>query len=244
TQRMLGYVARAYWRFLPQDERLRRAAALEQMLREGMTRAGTMSQKSAWFSAFRDVVQTPDGLAWLERVWRRDERIPGLTFAETDEITMAMELAVRDVPAWEKILDAQYARIENPDRKQRFAFVRPALSAVPAEREASFERFAKLEHRRREPWVLEAQQYLHHPLREAHARRFIRPSLELLHEIQRTGDIFFPKRWMDATLGGHRSEEAVATVTDFLARELQFPQRLRWTILTSLDELARAAGSR
>ncbi|MGH9349197.1 MAG: M1 family metallopeptidase, partial [Vicinamibacterales bacterium] len=92
TQRMLGYVARAYWRFLPQDERLQRAAALEQMLREGINRAGTMSQKSAWFGAFRDVVQTRDGLAWLERVWRRDEKIPGLTFAETDEITMAMEL--------------------------------------------------------------------------------------------------------------------------------------------------------
>ena len=27
----------------------------------------------------------------------------------------------------------------------------------------------------------------------------------MLREIQRTGDIFFPKRWMDATLGGHSS---------------------------------------
>ena len=33
----------------------------------------------------------------------------------------------------------------------------------------------------------------------------MRPSLDLLVDIQQTGDIFFPKRWMDATLGGHRS---------------------------------------
>ena len=241
TQRVLSYVARAYWRFLPQDERLRRAPALERLLLDGLARAKTTSQKSAWFNAIRDVVQTSDGLAWLERVWSRGEKIPGLTFAETDEINMALELAVREVPGSQRILDTQHQRIENPDRRQRFAFVRPALSANPAEREASFERFRTLENRRREPWVLEAQQYLNHPLRDAHARRFIRPSLELLHEIQRTGDIFFPKRWMDATLGGHRSADAAAIVGDFLARELQFPQRLRWTVLTSLDELSRAA---
>ncbi len=246
TQRVLSYVARAYWRFLPQARRHARAPELERLLRSGMTRANTPSQKSAWFVAFRDVAQTREGLAWLERVWNREERIPGLPFAETDEINMAMELAVREVPGWKKILDRQYERIQNPDRRERFAFVRPALSADPAERGASFERFRALENRRREPWVLEAQQYLHHPLREVHARRFVRPSLELLREIQRTGDIFFPKRWMDATLGGHRSEEVAAIVNDFLSRELQYPVRLRWTVLTALDELSRAVtiGSR
>jgi aminopeptidase N len=241
TQRLLSYLQVAYWRFLPQDERLARAAAIEKLLRDGIARAKTSSQKSAWFSAFRDVVQTPDGLAWLERVWRRDEAVPGLTFAEADEITMAMELAVREVPGWKEILDAEQKRIQNPDRRERFVFVRPALSAVPAEREASFERFKKVENRRREPWVAEAQAYLNHPLREAHARRFIRPSLELLREIHRTGDIFFPGRWMNATLNGHRSPEAAAIVNDFLARELQYPQRLRWTVLTSLDEVIRAS---
>ena len=241
TQRILNYVTRAYWRFLPQAERLARAPALEMLLREGIARANTTSQKSAWFSAFRDVVQTKDGVAWLARVWRREEKIPGLTFAEVDEINMAMELAVRDVPDAERILEEQQQRIQNPDRKARFAFVRPALSADPVVRERSFVRFSQLENRRREPWVLEAQAYLNHPLREEHAKRFIRPSLALLREIQRTGDIFFPKRWIDATLSGHRSAEAAAMVNDFLASELQYPQRLRWTVLTAVDEVSRAA---
>ena len=64
-------------------------------------------------------------------MWRRDEKIPGLTFAETDEIVMAMELAVREVPGWQRILQAQLDRTQNPDRKARFAFVMPALSADP-----------------------------------------------------------------------------------------------------------------
>ena len=89
--------------------------------------------------------------------------------------------------------------------------------------------------------MLETVVYLNHPLREAHARRFVRPALELIREIQRTGDIFFPTRWMDSTLSGHRSPEIAATVQDFLARELLYPQRLRWTILSAADELFRVA---
>jgi aminopeptidase N len=167
TQRILGYVSNAYWRLLSQDQRLARAPALEAALRAGLGRAGTTSLKSAWFSAFRDDVLTSDGVAWLERVWRRDERIPGLTFAETDEIAMATELAVREVPNWQQILQMQLDRTENPDRKARFAFVMPALSADPQVRGQAFERFRSLDNRRREPWVLESMSYLNHPLREA-----------------------------------------------------------------------------
>jgi hypothetical protein len=36
----------------------------------------------------------------------------------------------------------------------------------------------------------------------------------LLREIQSAGDIFFPQRWMDATLGGHNSRQAASIVRD------------------------------
>ena len=239
TQRILNYVVRAFWKYLPEAERTSRSVALEAALRQGIQRAATQSEKAAWFNAYRDTVLSRDGVAWLQRVWRRDERVPGLTFAEPDEITMAMELAVREVPDWKEILDAQLVRTQNPDRRARFAFVMPALSADPAVREQAFARFNSVENRRREPWVLDSVAYLNHPLRAAHARRFVRPALELLAEIRRTGDIFVPGRWMDATLGGHRSSEAAATVRAFLAENPQYPERLRWTILSSADELFR-----
>ncbi len=241
AQRVLTYVVRTFWKYLPEAERAARSPVLEAALRQGLQRAATQSQKAAWFNAYRDTVLSRDGVAWLERVWRRDERIPGLMFAEPDEITMAMELAVRQVPDWKEILDTQLARTQNPDRKARFAFVMPALSADPAVREQAFARFSSVDNRRREPWVLDSVAYLNHPLRASHAQRFVRPALELLSEIRRTGDIFFPGRWMDATLTGHRSPEAAATVRAFLAENPRYPERLRWTILSSADELFRAA---
>jgi aminopeptidase N len=241
AQQVLAYVTRVFWRFLPPDERVACAPALEAALRSGLGRGRTQSEKAAWFNAYRDVVLTPDGVAWLTRVWKREQTIPGLRLAEPDEIAMAMELAVREAPGWDEILRTQIERTQNPDRKARLAFVAPALSADPAVRERAFARFQFVENRRREPWVLDSLQYLNHPLREEHAQRFIKPALDLLREVQQTGDIFFPTRWMNSTLSGHRSPEAAKTVREFLASNPQFPQRLTWTILTSADELFRIA---
>lgn len=242
VQRVLEYVSRAFWQFLPEPDRIALAPALEAMLRQGISKAYYSSEKSAWFNTFRDVALTPGGLAWLERVWRREERIPGLTLAEPDEINMALQLAVREVPDWNTILTEERDRIQNPDRKARFEFVMPALSADPAVREQAFLRLRQIENRRHEPWVLESLHYLNHPLRQNQSRQFIRPSLEMLPEIQRTGDIFFPARWTEAVLGNQRSREAAATVRDYLAKKPALPERLRWNVLAAADNLFRASG--
>ena len=241
-QRMLSYTEEGYWRFLPSVARDTLVPRLEGILRNGLDAAGTPSLKSAWFSALRDVAQTPATLAWLERVWRQAAQVPGLVLEEPDYIELAQQLAVRGRPNWQQILDAQFARIQNPDRKARFAFVRPSLSPDQAVRDSFFESLRNLPNRRREPWVLEALSYLHHPLRAAASRKYIASSLSMLEEIQRTGDIFFPKRWMDATLSGHSSASAALMVRTFLADlPPSYPDRLRRTILSSADELFRAA---
>jgi aminopeptidase N len=240
-QRILGYTTQAYWKFLPSDRRDDVAATLEPILIAGLGKAPTSSLKSAWFSALRDTARSPKTIAWLERVWRKTEEVPGLVLAEPDFTTLALQLAVREVPAWSDILDQQLTRIENPDRKARFAFVRPALSPDQAVRDAFFESVKDVKNRQREPWVLEGLSYLHHPLRAARSEKYIPPSLALLREIQRTGDIFFPTRWMDATLGGHSSATAAQMVTRFVAELPQdYPDRLRRVILSTSDDLMRA----
>jgi aminopeptidase N len=243
TQRVLTYLTRTFWRFLPPDERTRRGPGLEAMLRAGLERARTQSQKAAWFNTYRDVVLSREGVAWLDRVWRRDEKVPGLTLAEPDEASMALDLAVRSVPNAAEILKVQYGRFNNPDRKARFEFVMPALSADASMRDQFFENMRNVDRRRREPWVIEALRYTNHPLRSDHARKYIRPGLDLLVEIRRTGDIFFPKNWMDALLSGHNSPEAAETVREFLREFPQYPGRLRQIIQQSADLLFRASGS-
>ncbi len=241
TQRILSYAVRAFWHEIPAAQRTARAPELEAFLRRGLAQAQTASRKSAWFNAFRDIVLTRDGVAWLARVWRREEKVEGLTFAETDEIAMALNLALREAPGWQQILEEERGRIRNPDRKAQFEFVMPAVSADPAVRKQAFERLRDVANRRHEPWVLESLRYMNHPLREPEARQFVQPALELLPEIQRTGDIFFPKRWMDAALSGQRSPEAAAAVRQYLAAHPELPERLRWVVLSAADDLLRTA---
>ena len=241
-QRMLSYTQQGFWRFVSGGERDGLTPRLERVLRDGLDAATTSTVKSAWFSALRDTARTPATLAWLEQVWRKTEIVPGLTLAEPDYIQLAEELAVRGVPAWESILSDQFMRIENPDRKARFAFVRPALSSDQATRDAFVTGLRDPANRRREPWVVEALSYLHHPLRAESSLQYIPASLEMLEDIQQTGDLFFPKRWMDATLSGHSSASAARMVRTFLA-ELPpgYPDRLRRIVLSSADDLFRAA---
>jgi aminopeptidase N len=241
VQLLLGYVSRAFWRFLPTAMRAERAAILERLLRDGITRAQSSSLKSTYFSAFRSVVTTPEGVSFLERVWRLQEKIPGLTLAEPDEATMALELAVRGVPDAAAVLEEQRGRFTNPDRKARFEFVMPALSESAETRDRFFETLRDVKNRRREPWVVEGLAYLNHPLREGTSLKYVRPSLQLLEEIQRTGDIFFPTNWMNAALGGQRTTEAAMIVRTFLVERADYPIRMRRVILQQADDLFRAA---
>jgi aminopeptidase N len=243
--RILNYAEQTYWRFLEAPARESAAPELEHVLRTGLDRAPTASLKSAWFSTLRDTALSRPVIEWLERIWRKAEAVPGLTLAEPDDINLALELAVREVPAWREILDQQLARTENPDRRARLAFVRPALSPDQSTRDAFFQSLKDVKNRRREPWVLEGLTYLHHPLRAASSEKYVAVSLEMLREIQRTGDIFFPKRWTDATLGGHSSTSAARIVSDFIAAlPPDYPDRLRRVLLSSSDDLLRMRGAK
>lgn len=241
VQRIVEDLTSAYWRFIPASERTRLAPRLEELLWTQMENAPATSMKSTYFRAFSSIVMTEAGLRKLERVWRNDLVVSHLPFSEQDYMSMALALAVREVPGWAGILNEQLGRIQDPEREARFAFVMPAVSADPSVRDVFFQSLSSVENRRHEPWVLEALTDLHHPLRAGPSEKYLRPSLDLVEEIQRTGGIFFPKGWLDATLSGHNSEQAAARVREFLADHPNYPSRLKGKILQAADGLFRAA---
>ena len=88
-----------------------------------------------------------------------------------------------------------------------------------------------MEARRVEPWTQSVLYYLNHPLRSGYAVKYIVPALELLPEIQRTGDIFFPAGWCSNLLAGHRSEKARIAVHQYLDNHPELNPMLRSKIL-------------
>jgi aminopeptidase N len=242
AQRILGYLHQAYWRFTPAKERVAVAPRVERTLRKGLDTATTTTLKGAYFAALRDLAITRPTTRWLESVWRQETEIEGLTLAETDDIVLSEELAVRGIPGWKTILARQLERTQNPDRKARLQFVAPALSPDQSERDRLFASLRDVANRRREAWALEAVRYLNHPLRGTRSLKYVAGALRMLPEIQRTGDIFFPKRWVDNTLSGHRSPAAARVVREFIeSLPARYPDHLRRIILSAADGLFRAS---
>ena len=241
VSRVLGYLTSAYWRYLTPERRAALAPEIEDLLWRGTTTAGSRSLAAAWFGAYRNVALSADAVARLERIWRNEEEVPGLPLAERDFTAIAQGLAVRGAPGSAGILAAQRDRIDNPDRRAAFEFVMPSLSAEPEVRDAFFDSLRDPANRAREPWVLTALRLLHHPLRARESEVYLRPSLDLLEEIQRTGDIFFPLSWLQTTLDGHQTAAAAAIVERYLADRPDLAPRLRAKALQAIDGLVRAA---
>jgi aminopeptidase N len=65
--------------------------------------------------------------------------------------------------------------------------------------------------------------------------------LEILEEIQKTGDIFFPARFINATLAGHHSLSSVEIVNHFLEEYPNYSPRLKLKILQASDRMFRAS---
>ena len=185
-------------------------------------------------SAFRTLAGFQSGPAVTEalyEVWKNQVPWPGVTLSETDYTTLALELAVRLPGRAAELLDAQRGRIGNADRLREFDFVRPAVSPDRAVRDSVFQALLLPENRRHEPWVQTVLRFLNHPLRQEEALGYIRPALDALQDVQRTGDIFFPKQWVAATLRGHSSPEADALVEQFLKDHPDYPELLKNKVL-------------
>ncbi len=240
-QRMLGYLHELYWKFLPEADRKMATDQVETALWNAFEQTEDRRLKTAIFNTYRSVVESPAGIQRLQAIWAKELEVEGLSLSENDYIELACQLAVRDVPHSVDLLDQQIDRTKNADRQARLRFIKPALSPNKATRDAFFESLKEEENRQVESWVQEALGWLHHPLRAVSAEKYITPTLEMLEEIQATGDIFFPKRVLDNTFSGHRSEAVVDMVEQFLAERPEYPENLRNKILQASDMTFRAA---
>ena len=176
--------------------------------------------------------RAPKTVDRLYGVWERKEH-PLLS--ERDYTNLAYELALNLPEKHEAIVATQRARIVNPDRIREFDFVAQALTPDTVAMDALFAALLKAENRRIEPWAEKALTYLNHPLREEYAVKYIRPGLEAMQEVQRTGDIFFPKKWARALLRHHHSDEARREVEAFFTAHPDYPELLKNKILMNVD---------
>ena len=130
TSRILGYASNTWWRFLDAAAAhdARRAVRIAVARRPGAGK--TPSQKASWFGTLRNVAITP-GTVELAAAGVGEKGNGQPACRSPKPITRRSRSSSRcgRSTAGTTILKTQLARIENPDRKARFQFVMPALSA-------------------------------------------------------------------------------------------------------------------
>ncbi len=230
-----------YWSLLAPDERIGISPALETALWDAINAEGRIpGDKKVYFKAYANIALTGDTLERLVGIWDETIKVEGLLLSVRDYTDLSAQLAIKLPDQADSIVSRQATRIKTQDRARRFAFIRFALSPDQNVRGTFFETLKNEKNRQTEAWVLTALSYLHHPLRAEQSEKFILPSLELLQEIQITGDIFFPGRWLGTILRNYQSDSAVKTVRDFLSQRPDYNNQLRMKILQSADQLFRA----
>ncbi len=201
-------------------------------------------RRSLAIRAYCSAARTPEALDRVHDLWDDEALARNHRLSETDLTSLSYTLALRFPERADEIAARQRTRITNPDRMTQYDYISPAVSPDPAVRDSVFQSLLVAENRRIEPWAATALGLLNHPAREEHALKYIRPGLEAMAEIQRTGDIFFPRDWASALLGGHRSEAAAGEVDAFWRDHPDYPVLLGSKIRQSADALYRLRKAR
>ena len=174
--------------------------------------------------------------ASIEQLYTIWEQKSITQLSEQDYTTLSYELALRLPDAQQHICATQLSRISNPDRRAQYEYISRATVASTSERDTLFEWLLKEpQNRRPEPWAASMLGYLCHHTRHDESLHYIYKGLENLSEIQRTGDIFFPRNWVGALLSGNHTLEARSEVMRFLEDNPDYSPLLRNKILQAAD---------
>lgn len=234
-----GYLTNIYWTFLAAEARNAMYESMEKTIWVAMEQQQTQNNKKILFNAYQNVYLSADAGKHMFNIWFKQTAPNGIKLLEDDYSALALTLALKTDTA-NTILKDQLERTKNEDRKNRLIYLMPALSLNVKERDNFFNSLKDRKNRQKEAWVTTALSYLHHPMRQKTSIHYLKESLDLLVEIQQTGDIFFPQSWLAAIFSSYNNKEANTVVQDFLKSHPAYNPKLRDKILQTTDNLRRA----
>jgi aminopeptidase N len=217
-----------YWRFLTEKQQNKVQNLLTDALLSRLQTNLSANIKKTLFGLFSAIAYSDSAKAKLYQIWNKEIVIQNLKLNEDDFTNMAMNLAIYEHEKADEILEKTKLSISNPDKLKRFEFLLPSLSKDESVRNVFIESLKEEANREKESWV------------SVGLAKYIRFSLDLTEEIQRTGDIFFPKDWLDNTIGKYSSKYAFDEVQRFLKENPNFSPILKRKLFQAADALYRA----
>jgi len=240
TNYLSGRIQKVFWGFLSEEQRNKVSVSNDIQIFELLENDISPNLKRTIFGLYRSIAISEKGKERLYQIWAKKKKINKLYISENDFAGLASQLAIYKHPKASEILTEQLTRISNPDRLKRFKWMLPSLSSKASERDAFMNGLLKKENREKESWVQGALSNIHHPLRQKEGIKHFKACLDILEEIQVTGDIFFPKRWLSSSVGRYSSKEAFEVLKGFLKENPNYSPILKMKLFQTTDNLRRA----
>ena len=240
VQLIAGHIRTLYWDYLTKNQQKKYQPIIEESSYLFLQTEQPSNIKKIVFNLFSSVAYSKTGKERLYSIWSKTDNIQDLKLNEDDYEKMAMLLALYQHPKATEILSQTLANTRNPDKQKRLQFLLPALSNDVVVRDAFMQSLKEEKNRVHGTWVITALSFMNHPLNQETAQKNLRLCLDLVEETQRTGDIFFPKNWLNATIGNYTSSYAFQVVQTFLKENPNFSPMLKRKLLQATDGLYRA----
>jgi aminopeptidase N len=193
-----------------------------------------------FFESWLKITRVEESAQMIRNIYLGKVMPGAVVLSDQNYTDLALEAWVRDSMHVD-LVEQEMQRITNPDRLRRLHFIMPAASPDRSQRDNFFEKMKDPANRNPEPWVTEALYFLHHPLHEDMGLAYVEESLQMLPEIQQTGDIFFPQDWLMATLDNYYQTEVAGMVKQYLDTTPGLQPNLRLKVLQASDILTRSS---
>lgn len=229
-----------FWTFLTEEQHHNIQKKTENQIYTLLGKDSPKNIKKTLFRLYQLIAISEEGKENLYQIWNKKKVIKNLFLNENDYTSLAMKLMIYEHPKSVKILEEQQARILNRDRLERFKWLSFSLSSDAKVRDDFMVSLLLKENREKESWVQTALSNIHHPLRQTSSTKHLKLVLDKLEEVQLTGDIFFPKRWLESSIGNYSSKEANDILNQFLEENPNYNPILLKKLLQTTDHLTRA----
>ena len=234
-----GYISGIYWGFLTESIRNKESESLENIVWNALQKQAAVNNKKNLFDCYQGIFHSKKAYDNLYTIWESQTAPQSITLNDEDFTSLALALSLRNNNN-NDLLQEQLTRIKNPDRINRFKIIMKAASSDKKIRDEFFNSLAERQNRSNESAVGSALAYLHHPLRQHTSINYLSKTLELLKEIQKTGDIFFPDNWLRSTFSSYQNPKALTVVNRFIQQNPDYNSILKNKILQATENLRRA----
>ncbi len=240
--RAAGYIVNAFHSYLnplsdTNDNNLVKEA--EKVLWSIVTGCEELQIREVAFRTLLDIWISPEITRTLYGILEEPSNFKLVNLGERDLMRLSYELALRMPDKYQEIRDIQLSGMNNADRIKGFKFIYPSVSQKAEVRDSVFNSLRDPLNRVVEPWVLEVMGYLNHFLMRDNSHMYIVHSLEMLEDIQKTGDIFFPVNWLRALYRSHLAGISGEITTKFLNDNPGIDPLLKLKILQQSSHLFR-----